>query len=440
MRDADFHGEYSPSQAARFFACEGSVALSRRVPPRAPSAYAIEGTKAHAVLEASIRNGYCDAQTAHKHYSPYAGEELHTGYNQFYTAVNEAIQYVKDVLAEDPASVIYIETRVYPLPVEEFGDIAEHVSGSLDIMVWQPTLRRLVIIDYKHGAGVAVEVEHNKQLLQYGTGALYDARGFVPVEQVASIDLTVVQPRAFHADGTERTWTVEPADLHAYGALLIEKVAACEAPDAALNPGDEQCRWCPANHMCPAREAMALRAVGDQYKQITDITAPTLPKGDQLDTLRLSQILQAKPMIEKWLKDIHEYAEEMMRHGHAIPGQKLVEASAKREWHLSEEETAKKLAALTGRPEEEFWRRKVVTITDGEKAVVQAYKAGVARSKKKERAEEGRKAFAYLTTKKSSGKLSMVDEADKRPAVGALTSVYAGLNITPPPTSNHGDV
>lgn len=434
MRDATFHGDYSPSQAERFFLCPGSVALSRRVPKRAPSEYAIEGTKAHEVLETAIRNGYCDAQTAHKHHSVYKDEELHTGYNQFYTAINEALDCIKGILAEDAASVIYTETRVYPLPISKFGDIAEHVSGPSDAFIWQPTLQRVIVVDYKHGVET-VEVEFNKQLSQYATGVLFDERNLVPRDQVKEVHLVIIQPRAFHKEGSERTWVCEIADMHAYGASLIDAVEECENLDAALVPGEKQCRWCPANHMCSAREAMALRAVGDQYRNIMDIKAPNLPSGDQIDTLRLSQILKAKPYLIKWLDDIANYAEELMRHGHSVPGQKLVEASAKREWHLSDEETAAKLAALTGLPVEDMWRKKLQTITDSEKLVVNAYKRGVARNKKKERAEEAKKAFAYLTTKKSSGKLSMVDESDKRPSVGALTSAFSHLQIAPPPSA-----
>ena len=440
MTNTRQHGLYSPSQADRVFLCPGSNNQLARIPKRDQSVYASEGEKAHTILELAINNGWCDAQTAHREYSPYFAEDLHNGYNYFYTAVNEALEYIKEVLSEDPASTLYVETKVHIFPknmsgagisLPEYDFLHEETAGHCDIGKIQPTLRRVVVIDYKHGAGVAVTATDNRQMKQYGGGFVFDERGFVSRDDVDTVELIIIQPRAFSRDDTERSFSTDVMSLHQYGNELLEAIEKAEQPDAPLVPGDKQCQFCDANPTCPAREAMALNPV-QNVSTIAKLNVSALPNGDEVDLVRLSMILQAAPALRDWLNKAEDYGEELLRHGHRIPGKKLVEASPKRTWHLDEEETAKNLAAIIGVPIEDVMRESVLTITEAEKRVVASYKKGVARNKKKERAEAGRKAFAYLTTKKTTGKISMVDESDPRPAVGPATKVFAGIKINPP--------
>jgi acyl transferase domain-containing protein len=55
-----------------------------RVPQAPPSTYAIEGTNAHAVLEAALRHRIRDAREAHRDYSCLFDVDLDDGTNEFY--------------------------------------------------------------------------------------------------------------------------------------------------------------------------------------------------------------------------------------------------------------------------------------------------------------------------------------------------------------------
>ena len=121
--------------------------------------------------------------------------------------------------------------------------------------------------------------------------------------------------------------------------------------------------------------------------------------------------------MRKWLDDVDAHVYELLQHGHHVPGAKLVEPKPKREYHGSEEDVVKKLSALTGRPQADMYRQSVLPVTYAEKMVVEAYKSRVGRGKKKQAAEQARQAFAFLTTKQSSGKPVVADENDPRPAL-----------------------
>ena len=109
----------------------------------------------------------------------------------------------------------------------------------------------------------------------------------------------------------------------------------------------------------------------------------------------------------------------MALRGHHIAGAKLVEASPKREYFYGEETTIEKVMALSGADIDTVAPRKPIAMSYAEKLVVDAYKARVAVSKRRKASEDARHAFAFLTTKQTSGKLQLVNEDDPRPPVNA---------------------
>lgn len=425
------HREYSPSQAERFFACKGSNALLRRVPARPSSPYAIEGTNAHAVLEAALRNNVRDAKEAHENWTTLFFEELDDGTNEFYLSVQIALDHVYSILDAHPDAQMWIERFVDP----PLSVAPGQAGGYCDIAIYVPSTRTLFVIDYKHGAGVAKAVKGNRQAMQYAAGFLYEANAVVDVSCVDTVVLTIMQPRAFHEDGIIREYDVTPFEVWEYLEELEAVVEECEAPDAALTPGEEQCRFCDARTLCPAREAAALSVASNAFKQIEHISAPSLPVPSTLDIDRLARVRFHAPMLRKWLDDVDKHCEELARSGFHVPGAKLVEAQARRVWYGTEAEAARKLAAMIGETDtDKMFVKKLMPITTAEKLVTEAYKKRVGRGRKKKAAEEAKQAFAYLTVKQTSGNLTLVDEDDPRPAVSKAQSTFgqiAGLISKP---------
>lgn len=441
------HRRYSPSQSERNDLCRGSNNLLARVPVRPTSPYAQEGTDAHTVFEAALKANCRDAKEAHDLLTVLP-DTLDDGTNDFHLSIQIALNHVYSILDAYPDAQMWIETYVDP-PLEAAPGEA---GGYCDVGIFVPSIRTLYVIDYKHGAGVAKAVKGNRQAMQYGAGFLYEENSKVDPDAVDSVVLCIIQPRAFHEDGIIREEEVTPFRLWEYLEELEEIVTDCERPDAPLTPGTEQCRFCDARTLCPAREAVALQVASATFSQITDVRAPDVPDVRSLDIERLSRIRFHAPMLRKFLDDVDTHCDELARGGHHVPGAKLVETQAKRKYYGSDEDVARKLAAMIGdRNAEEamnayeavlkqypvlgnLFQQKLVTITQAEKLVVEAYKQRVGRGRKKKAAEEARQAFAFLTLKQSSGNLVLVDEDDARPAVNKAQNTFnqvAGV-LSPP--------
>lgn len=423
------HGRYSPSQADRFFACPGSVKAQDRAPARPPSPYAEEGTKGHDVLHEALKNRIRSAKEAKEDYSYVCMEDFS---DDFYYSVQTTLDYVYDILDKYPDAEMWLETKV-EVPCDKAPGDAD---GHADVIIWVPSIRTLYVIDFKHGSGVVKEAEENRQGLQYAAGVLYGSE-LVPPDAVDNVVIVIAQPRAFHPDGSIREWTTTPYRVFEYLIDLENAVVACEADDAPLIPGETQCMFCDCKTICPAREATALRnAIGTQFASIRDVVNQKLPDVEGLDIERVSHILSWKPFLEKWMGDVEKHAKELMISGVDVPGHKLVEAPAKRSWYGDEKTLAVKLAALARRDITEVMRVKLITITDAERMVVDAFKQGVDKDRKKQAAEDAKAAFALLTDKKSSGSISIASVDDPRPAVNRAAMAFGSVTglIEPPPT------
>jgi hypothetical protein len=410
-----------------------------RVPQAPPSPYAIEGTQAHAVLEAALKNGCTTAREAHRDYSYLFDVDLDDGTNEFYLAVDMGLNYLYDLWREYPDAQVWIETNI-PVPVTNAPGEAD---GYGDFVLYSPSARKAFVIDYKHGAGIAKEA-NCRQLKQYGAGVVFGILADVP--DIDDVTLVIVQPRAFHKDGPIREYETTALELWDYLNELDDVIAKAQRPDAPLTPGVEQCRFCDAAPYCPAREAAALQVANTSFAQIRDVRSDALPEPHLLDMYRIGTILAHASTLRKWLADVEERAYQLARQGHYIPGMKLVEAAPKRRYYGDERDLAYKLAAMLGEKNltdgivqmyalldaypamASMFRPGLVPLTTAEKLVVEAYKKRVGRGKKKQAAEDARQSFAYLTLKDTSGSYSLVPEDDARPAVNPTQSTFAQIN------------
>lgn len=436
------HRRYSPSQADRTFTCTGSRALLDRVPARPSGEFAIEGTDAHTVFEAAVKYRVSDAKAAHREYVPHLIlEDLDTGYNDFYRAIQDALDYVFAILADNPDALVWIEQYVEPPTPSAPGE----AGGYSDCIIWIPSKRELHIIDYKHGVGVVKRAKSNRQALQYAAGVLFEDNARIDPAIVDAVILTIIQPRSFHADGEVRTYSVPPFEVWDYLQELDEKIAESEEGFGTLTPGELQCQFCDARTVCPAREALGLDVAVPGTETIEQFSEADLPHPSSLDLNRLAQIRYHAPALRKWLSDVEKHTDELARGGHVVPGAKLVETQASRKWYGTEPEAAKRLAAMLGERNAEeaveayhalikkhpvldkMYTQKLVPLTSAEKLVVDAYKQRVGRGRKKKAAEEARQAFAFLTLKQSSGNLVLVDDEDPRPAVNKAQNTFGQI-------------
>ena len=319
------------STAKRVINCPGSVALVAKMPPKPSSKYADEGTLLHNVIAEIVMEGHPP-----EHY-------LGTKYED-QTLTQELIDdKLKPALAAldqiDPNQEMEIEAETSV----DFGDLLPGVFGSTDLIGRIGT--RAVVLDWKFGDGVAVEVEENPQLMFYAAAAMRTPAAQWAFEGVTEIEMVIVQPPAV------KRWVTTPERIAAFELQLVQAVKASEKPNAKLEVGDH-CRWCAAKPVCPQMTGAVDRALQTKLQAI--------------DTQMLGSYLANADMLEQWITDLRALAFAMLESGTPVPGYKLVAKRATRSWT---DETKAKAELLKSLPESEVVEVSVISPAKAEKAL-----------------------------------------------------------------------
>lgn len=415
--DRAFHATYSGSGIHRLLAgCYGSVRLAKTVPPAPPTKWQEEGTAAHAELERRLLGG------------SHTTEQAREG------AVGVAYAHIQDLIRtaarESGAAGMLREQRVwFPQRVVP----RDECSGTLDVMVMAG--RRAWIIDYKHGAGEFVAAEENAQLMFYAWAALHDR-----LHLFDEITLTIIQPNSWQDGEPIREYKTDALELFDFSRRVIHAIEQAERLHAPLLP-DDHCKFCPAAPVCAARERDAIATMsGARPLSVREWQPADLPKASDLDLGRLGQIVTKAGAIRSWLKTVEDYAEARALAGEIeVPGCKIVEAGARRKW-LGDEDVADALVRMLvgGDAYEEVnlaatnqvYPRKLIGITEAEKLVVEAATRGITDAGEKRAAiAKAKTAFSALTTKESSGALSLVPLSDPRPPMNRAAKHFEGVQV-----------
>ena len=242
--EVKLHSKIGGSGAHRFWECAGCINLAEKARlmghENAPSVYASEGTAAHELAEICLKSG--------EKADDYLTEILEADGKNFPVTRNmaDAVQVFLDTIRKDCER--FGTNRAFLEIEKEFSlnSVDPEAFGTNDASLHIP-YDTLVVYDYKHGKGVVVEVNFNKQLLYYGLGAIKGK------EDVEFIELVIVQPRAPHKDGVVRriTYTIEQLEL--FGIELKQKVQATRNPEA-LRRGGTWCKFCAAYSICNEAE------------------------------------------------------------------------------------------------------------------------------------------------------------------------------------------
>jgi len=300
------HAKYSASGAKRWLCCPGSVALSLRAPKQVESSYALEGTLAHEALEDILL-----------HKSPI--EELELMYSkETLEHVTEAAKYVFDLLPMNTELEFLVEQKV------DLSFVYPETFGTVDVAIVE-LFGTLTVFDYKHGAGLPVEVEENPQALFYALGLAhkYDYN-------FAEIKLVIYQPRAEHKNGPVREWTIDTDTLLSWKKKFQEGVARAEQKNAPYCAG-EWCRFCPAKTICPEISDKALSQAQIDFAPDKSVLAlPQLKENTPLSFL--ATVMPAVEKLEVWCESVRRAAFDALQSGQEVPGYKLVDKRSTRHW------------------------------------------------------------------------------------------------------------
>lgn len=359
MGDSSLHARLSCSGSEEWAYCSGSVLMQARFPD-SDTEDSARGTCAHWVVEQVLKfnqhleqwrdvellylaNGMATTRKAYDAISPQKPEDKQAILFTFIVdqdmldAMNVMITYVRGLELFQGAE-IFSEMRVYPGRAFNRNDC----WGTADVTSLLRSAQMIEVVDYKHGF-VPVNVTA-LQLVLYLIGAFLKFKDEAP--DLQRFKATIVQPRAYHADGPIRSIEYTAQQLSAYVDWFAERAAATDDPNAPRTPGDH-CRWCKARGVCvehanlradQARlvfEGSMTRFGGHQDMKTLDaidtaIRTQAIREADVLSVDELGIVVRYSDLMKAWIDACVGQALKLRRQGIDIPGTKLVEGLSKR--------------------------------------------------------------------------------------------------------------
>ena len=401
----DVHALLSASSSKQWLHCPPSVRLQENFPNES-SIYAAEGPFAHEVCEYKVRK-YLKERVKRPQSEEYDTEEIEQITDVYAEFVISIIEKMKENGCEPLA---FVEERV------DYSHIAPSGFGTADMLIIgkdENGSGLLHVCDFKTGAGVFVDADHNSQMMLYAIGALA-AYGFL--YDIEIVRMSIIQPRLDNIS----TFECSRQELEDWGESIKPTALLAFEGKGEQHPGD-WCRFCRAKPVCKAcaDEALALcredfldldAGAFDDTAEESDMTAPyeadtqtaVFKQPGLIPIAELAEILPTLNRISSWIEAVFAFvSSEAINHGVPIPGYKVVEGRSKRVF--TDTKAVVDVAVQNGYTD--LYKQTLITLTEFEKMM-------------------GKKKFNELLGEyvaKPPGKLALVPESDPREPVDLTT-------------------
>lgn len=316
------HALLSPSASHRWLICPGSV-LANKNKPWEQSEHALEGTSAHALLEVALVLGVDPER--------FVGSVLDSGHHTITEEMAHntgfALDYVRQYLALNPRATLHIEEPV--MIGSAIGTTDETCWGTPDITL-DNYPEELVVIDYKNGKGIVVNVKGNTQVKLYTVGrAIARGRRYRRYRQV------VIQPRVPGRKPVQEH-TFSHKELTAWVERDVKPAVQIALSNDAPRVAGRHCHYCHADGKCKAQFELVQAAAKEEFmKNPKELTPAEI--GRALDILDTVTRIGAK---------IKEQAVAQAHAGVQIPGYAADWTNQQRRW--ADEEKANTLLTRLG--------------------------------------------------------------------------------------------
>lgn len=323
------HSKYSASgfEAARL--CPGKPVMEAGLPDNS-SAYAREGTAAHALLEQCILNNHrADAYFGRT--IDVDGDKIGVD-EDMVDNINWCLDVIADYAGDD--GLVMAETRVNY--AEDIGVAHDEAWGTSDVIIVRGN--EAISIDLKYGRGVEVDPDCDQTKL-YLLGTVRQVDGLVAdIEHCRAV---ILQPRLSRKPAE---WDCTVGELRQWAATVAwdavgrrQNAEAAADVGAYLDPNEKSCKFCKAKATCPALRAEAfdtshgvVPATPDEFADIEPATAEHLKVSDEQ---WLAACLSKVDLIEDWCKAVRAEAERRLLAGESVPGFKVVQGKrGNRQW------------------------------------------------------------------------------------------------------------
>lgn len=306
----DVHALLSASSSKQWLHCPPSVRLQENFPNES-SVYAAEGTFAHEVCEYKVRK-YLKERVKRPQSEEYDTEEIEQITDVYAEFVISIIEQMKENGCEPLA---FVEERV------DYSHIAPSGFGTADMLIIGKDEQGrgiLHVCDFKTGAGVFVDADHNSQMMLYAIGALA-AYGFL--YDIEIVRMSIIQPRLDNIS----TFECSRAELEEWGESIKPIAKLAYEGKGEQSPGD-WCRFCRAKPVCKAcaDEALALcredfldldAGAFDDTAEESDMTAPyeadtqtaVFKQPGLIPINELAEILPTLNRISSWIEAVFAF-------------------------------------------------------------------------------------------------------------------------------------
>lgn len=383
------HAILSASSASRWMACPPSARLEQQFEEET-SEYAEEGTLAHRLGELSL--SYLLKEMDKKTYDREVKNAIKDNalysedmpdYVSIYT--DTCMEKVSEARTKTPDAVFRIEQKL------DFSEWVPDGFGTGDfVIIADGTME---IVDLKYGKGIPVSAVGNKQMRLYALGAISQ---FSFLYDIKDVKMTIVQPRLDNISTDE----IAADDLLKWADETLKPIAALAFKGEGEFCAGEHCGFCRAKSVCKARAEKNLELAKYEFKDAT-----TLSEED------IADILSKADELQKWAKDVQDYALDQALQGVHYKGWKVVEGRANRKY-TDTDKVAEILLANEYTEDKIYKPKELQGLTNMEKLV-------------------GKKRLTTLVgdyIEKPEGKPVLVPETDKRPEFDTPKTDFEEVN------------
>lgn len=310
--------------------CTGWVMMNQLYPTE-PTQDSLEGDAAHEVASQLIKM-YKTGNAGLANSDQFVGKTTTNGIVITDEIFDSALIYANDVHKHMQEYHIFGGDD---LRIEERTNIPTvHLQqfGTPDCSMRVRSLRKAILWDFKHGHSPVGAVE-NWQMIDYAAGLLDDYGINGLADQSFTVEFRIIQPRAYHVDGTIRSWTVKASDLRGY-INTLKRNAEIALTNPTFNTGS-QCRHCPGRHACEP----ALKA-GKKLFEAAGAPTPVELTNVQMG-FKLVLIERAMEQLKALQTGFKTQLEHKIKSGEAVPYWSMKSKAGNLKWKLSDEEILK---------------------------------------------------------------------------------------------------